>query len=546
MKEKYPEAFDTNRSLCMDMANRLIDILLNKGEISIDKRLLNRNLFSKMLIRILLENKIISPMRCYLLENNIRVDTLDKWYLSMLITKKRQISDMKIIVNKFVEESIEYLIIKGIPQEIQLYGSILLRDVGDIDIVVKPEFFKKAYEILYSLGYRQNDNTSSTTPQKVASVYYWEISMYDATKTYVIELKIASSAVRKNFGELFNYKHKIEIDKFEVYTLNHVGTLLHTLSNMHEENVGRQSINTKLRNDIEAYVALCKYGGDLDLIELSEKLEVRHKIYEVIKRLDAIFGLSEAQLDFGENFHIKYCNYKHELDGWSDTPEWRNGALLFEEDKTYSSNFFMDGNNSFGEFMKLFKNTCYLNRNFTADRFCIRKGDISGSVAYRGYSGCTYNFKISQEYTLTLYVKMRFKDIAELQQLIISLSWYESDLARKNLETCVYVNLSELLEYKHIDLEYTGLLMYKDEEIVKSIQETWEIYNKNSAISLISTNENIAKIEIVLDLDKTFFNGVQNRLVGEFCILDSIQTGKFNLGMQTYDITITNLPEEIL
>jgi len=541
MEERCSEIFDMYKRLCIIMANRLIEILLSKKkEIYTDKRLFNCDLYSEMHMEILHKNKIISPMRYYLKENNIRIDIFDKWFLSMLITKNKQIIDIKKIVNRFVDESIDYLIIKGIPQEIQLYGSILLRDVGDIDIIVKPKFFKKAYQILYLLGYRQDNNTSPSTPQKVNSVYYWEISMYDTTRTYIIELKTASSAVRKNFGELFKYKHNIEIDKFEICTLNHVGTLLHILSNMHEDNIGRKSINTNLRNDIEAYVALCKYGCNLELVELSEKLEVRHKIYEVIKRLDAIFGLSENQLHFGENFHIKYCKYKQELDGWSDTPEWRNGALLFEEDKSYSGNSIMEGDYSFGKFVRLFKDACYSKHNYTADRIYIRKGDVSNSIIYRGYRGCTYNFKISKRYILTLYVKIQFKNIAELQHLIISLSWYEFDKTRKNCETCVCVNLSELIEYNKINLEYTGLLMFKDKEIVKSIQETWETYNKNSAISLINVNRSIAKIKVVLNLNKTFFDGTQKRCVGEFCILDTIQTGKFNLGMQTFDINITD------
>jgi hypothetical protein len=70
---------------------------------------------------------------------------------------------------QFREQHIDFRIFKGIPLAITAYQDAILRDAGDIDLLVGEKDLFQAGEILQGLGYRRYDPQAQLTPRRLRS-----------------------------------------------------------------------------------------------------------------------------------------------------------------------------------------------------------------------------------------------------------------------------------------------------------------------------------------------------------------------------------------
>ncbi|MBM3861865.1 MAG: nucleotidyltransferase family protein [Verrucomicrobia bacterium] len=81
-------------------------------------------------------------------------------YLSMA----RQLDD---VVGRFEAEQIPTLVLKGLPLGVLLHGSPLLRQTGDIDLMVRPQDVRRAWQILTGQGLQPMRNLDDRQQQAV-------------------------------------------------------------------------------------------------------------------------------------------------------------------------------------------------------------------------------------------------------------------------------------------------------------------------------------------------------------------------------------------
>ena len=76
-------------------------------------------------------------------------------------SRSRTIDALRSLAQSFREIGITGIVIKGLSFEKMIYGDVALRDIGDIDILIRPQDAAPVHNALCSLGYRQQLGLSS-------------------------------------------------------------------------------------------------------------------------------------------------------------------------------------------------------------------------------------------------------------------------------------------------------------------------------------------------------------------------------------------------
>jgi len=115
---------------------------------------------------------------------------LSAWGTENADTCRRRIADLQLLSELFREQDIDLRIFKGIPLAIAAFRDASLRDVGDIDLLVKEEDILRAEEILRGLEYVRTEPAAPLTPRRLRSylAHQKDFSYEHSGKDSVIDL----------------------------------------------------------------------------------------------------------------------------------------------------------------------------------------------------------------------------------------------------------------------------------------------------------------------------------------------------------------------
>jgi hypothetical protein len=189
----------------------------------------------------------VQPLFYYLLKLSQRDNypssikkKLDTSLLQYTVLQALIEKETKILLNLFLENNIESLLLKGFPLSYTYYSSTNLRPFSDVDILIRKEAFPKLLGAMEKSGYQKIESISGETIAH-QMVFYKVIN--ENLKVYFdIHWAISNIPIFSDlflFDELWKNKKLVpEISK-NAYTLNICDSLLfacvHRASHSHEE-----------------------------------------------------------------------------------------------------------------------------------------------------------------------------------------------------------------------------------------------------------------------------------------------------------------------
>ncbi|AEE97658.1 nucleotidyltransferase domain-containing protein [Mahella australiensis] len=205
------------------------------------------------------------------------------------------------------QNNIEVILLKGPALAEIIYNDIYIRQFVDIDLLVKEADMEKMYYLLNSIGYLQkisfdkNTNRYNTVDKPIFK-YGSDFHEFQCIKDigdniYIfVEIKRASSAIPlKHIGDFLENVQSISINGIDIKTLNLTYTFLHLCSNFFTNFETEWGVNheTNLRDILDTCMFISKHGDFLNWTEinsLSNKYEIAHKIYYVLKCMTGMVG----------------------------------------------------------------------------------------------------------------------------------------------------------------------------------------------------------------------------------------------------------------
>jgi hypothetical protein len=204
------------------------------------------------------------------------------------------------------QKNIDIILLKGPALAEIIYGDIYTRQFGDLDLLVTEDNMEKMFYLLSDIGFAQETGFDKNTNRyniidkpvfKYGSGFHEFQCIKDVgDNVYIfVEVKRASSAIPlKHISDFFENVRNININGIDVRTSNLTYTFLHLCSNFFTNFETGWGVNneTNLRDIIDTYIFISKYGNILnwdEIITLSNKYEITHKIYYVFTCLAGIF-----------------------------------------------------------------------------------------------------------------------------------------------------------------------------------------------------------------------------------------------------------------
>ena len=228
-------------------------------------------------------------------------------YVKYLYNSNQQyLKDSLMVLHKTIDmlesNDYAYCIIKGMPLSTQIYGDPLIRDIGDIDIIINANDLKKIYTHMKDIGYYQIDNKDSDDPVLYYSDEYFEIKLVADTTQLLphIELKWGSSAFAKQDIAWFENIELVNINGDLVKTQNKTYALIHMFANTFTDNEDRVlSQGNTIRNylDLAYYLEYSFHDDFKHVINVAKNLYCSRKIYSVLSSLKQLFSFDNFDIN---------------------------------------------------------------------------------------------------------------------------------------------------------------------------------------------------------------------------------------------------------
>ena len=135
----------------------------------------------------------------------------------------------KLLAGQFLANGIELIALKGIYLSEWLYQDIGLRQMSDIDLLVKPEDGEKALEVLAGMGYQSNGEDESDSDVKYGEVVHYTPLVLNGVAIEVhIKLHQDNEKYRVLVAKLWENATPVTVNNIKVLTLNAYDLLIHT------------------------------------------------------------------------------------------------------------------------------------------------------------------------------------------------------------------------------------------------------------------------------------------------------------------------------
>lgn len=196
-------------------------------------------------------------------------------------------------IAKISENKFEYFFVKGIALSQIIYGSIYMRDPGDIDMVVRECELQKVKNLLNELNFYRTypsvkgKNHLQKEPTSNQLGVFHELLFSRKFDDIVInlEVKLSTSAItKKNINFFWNNLMTLKLSTCTIFTNTLLYTFVHLCINAYGNSERRFNVEdqkNRLRDYIDIYCFILKYHSQInweDVANIGNTLEALHKI----------------------------------------------------------------------------------------------------------------------------------------------------------------------------------------------------------------------------------------------------------------------------
>jgi len=243
----------------------------------------------------------------------------------------------RLIAGQFTSKGIELITLKGIYLSESLYKDIGLRQMSDIDLLVKPEDGEKALAALAGMGYKSTGVDESDSDVKYGEVVHYTPLVLNGVAIEVhIKLHQDNERYRVHVDELWKNATQVLVNNIQVSTLNTYDLLIHTCIHLdkhfqqgHVQFTCFSDVTNLLEKNVEALdwtilVNTCKqYNCEIEVfkyIVLVNKYMQATVPTEIIKKYSYSLTVNEEELffkylsgfiGFTTGMHRHFGNFQH-------------------------------------------------------------------------------------------------------------------------------------------------------------------------------------------------------------------------------------------
>ena len=209
----------------------------------------------------------------------------------------------------FEQNAIQYVVLKGMPLNAQLYGNTFCRVSGDIDLLVSEANFIKAHELLIQQGY---ELTSILTPEQIMHTTPYMKDVHKDVSYFHPELKVAVELhyrVDPVIGDMFHPIQNNNISAFEITS----GICINVISAEHNffylSLHGAKHNWFRLHWLIDLAVFYQKYALNWSkVIELTQRYQMVRPLLELSFLLKELFGMDMPNIPhaYQDTLRVQY------------------------------------------------------------------------------------------------------------------------------------------------------------------------------------------------------------------------------------------------
>lgn len=221
------------------------------------------------------------------------------------------------LVEAFTANNIEFVVLKGIPLSIQIYGNHLARNTSDIDLLVREADIEKADLVLRNLHFEQfNNYNESQIFEKPLYKYagcheYFPYRKCISDKFIEVELARYLHWIKdpEMIERLFQYKELINFNGITIPTLSSSALLAQMIENIYENAESMFNIifgGTTLSNyvDFMNYIKVRNISAE-DIAHAIQEFHIEEIAKVVLEYLKEIFYLDSEIFESVQN-HLDY------------------------------------------------------------------------------------------------------------------------------------------------------------------------------------------------------------------------------------------------
>ena len=223
--------------------------------------------------------------------------TLEEAYYKNSLRNIIMISETKKVLESFKKEGIESIILKGVFLAEKIYRNIALREMTDVDILIKRKDVKKANRILNSLGY--------PTPKYYEDLLKIPSSlntlMYKDNIRFHLHWHLINSTWPLNFlveeismDRIFEYAKPIKVDTLDTLTLSNEHLLIYLCYHLFNHSFDRLILLVDILGLLNSYSIDWNF-----VIEEAERFKLSFILYYV---LSFISQKKKTKISYGKFF----------------------------------------------------------------------------------------------------------------------------------------------------------------------------------------------------------------------------------------------------
>lgn len=244
----------------------------------------------------LLKNKTLLPASNFQL--------LQQTYFHTLSRSTLMYNAFAEIAKVLSDNYIPVIALKGIYLSEKLYGDVGLRQMSDIDLLIKPEDADKCHEIFAGLGYKSQEEELTEFEKKLEIVHFDPLVKNGISVELHLKLHRDNEKYKLDTSSLWSNAKLVSINSQLVYTLDLYDTLIHLCVHVdrHAKIGGVQFTGF---NDIVNLLDV--YNGSLDWDQLSKyckQYNAEREVYKYLILLNKYMGACVP-----DNVLIHYQNY---------------------------------------------------------------------------------------------------------------------------------------------------------------------------------------------------------------------------------------------
>ena len=240
-------------------------------------------------------------------------DRVLRWRFFLRVRVDAMIKEFIQIGKLLDKEGIDFCLVKGFIESLQIYGHPYGRSFGDLDIVIFDDTkLLQTVELLSQVGYIPyfpDDSVGEYVPQKVLeksiSTLYHEILVRNEAKRISVEIKVSTSAVnleqfKMYIPQMVEYTYRDYT--FKTFDSDHM--FLHLMANAYiNSEVYFNSIteNIILRDYYDVYSYICTHDIKWPaLFALAKEYDLEYPVKRSFNNLKEIVELDHVDLSFIE------------------------------------------------------------------------------------------------------------------------------------------------------------------------------------------------------------------------------------------------------